>query len=494
MSISEAAAKFNLWKSHPSQMVRDLFGIKPDLWQEEILEAFPHNHRIAMKASKGVGKSAVEAWLAWNFLLTRPYPKIAATSITGSNLADGLWSEMAVWMKASPLLKDNFTFTKTRIFLNEAPETWWMSARPWSKTADTREQGNTLAGLHADYICFFLDESGGIPEAVAASAEAALSSCIEGHIIQAGNPTSLDGMLYKACTRDRAMWYVREITSDPDSPMRSNRVSIEWAKNQITMYGRDNPFVMVNVLGQFPPSAFNALIGLDEVEDALRRVYREPDYSYAARVLGVDVARGGADSSIIFPVQGLQGFTPLQYRNIDGTEGANLTARKWRDWGADACFIDDTGGFGSSWIDNLRRIGYSPVGVHFNAKSMNPRYANKRTEMIFDCIEWIKGGASLPNVPELTAALTETTYTFKGDALIIEPKDMIKARLGYSPDFLDALALTKCQPVLRQARQPVFVARQEPSYDPLNRNRIKQEIGLQPGVAAGWGSDFRKLF
>jgi hypothetical protein len=47
-------------------------------------------------------------------------------------------------------------------------------------------------------------------------------------------------------------------------------------------------------------------------------------------------------------------------RHIDGTQGAGLVARKWQDWQADACFIDDTGGFGSSWIDNLRRLGREP--------------------------------------------------------------------------------------------------------------------------------------
>ena len=74
------------------------------------------------------------------------------------------------------------------------PETWWMSARTWAKTADKARLGQTLAGLHSDYILFILDESGGIPDAVMASAEAALSSCVEGHIVQALHTlTAFDG-------------------------------------------------------------------------------------------------------------------------------------------------------------------------------------------------------------------------------------------------------------------------------------------------------------
>jgi hypothetical protein len=49
---------------------------------------------------------------------------------------------------------------------------------------------------------------------------------------------------------------------------------------------------------------------------------------------------------------------------------------------ADACFIDDTGGFGSSWIDNLRRLGREPIGIAFSGKADDPRYDNKRARWI----------------------------------------------------------------------------------------------------------------
>ncbi len=476
MSLAEAADSFIRWKQHPDQFVREVFGVTPDPWQDEVLKAFPHKPRIAMKACKGPGKTAVLAWIAWNFLLTRDNPKIAATSITGANLSDNLWTEMAKFQQKSPLLKQTFTWIKTRIFLNEQPETWWMSARPWSKAADTSEQGNTLAGLHADNILFLLDESGDIPESVAMAAEAALTSCVEGHIVQAGNPSSLKGMLYKSCTRDRKLWHVVEITSDPDDPMRTPRVSIEWARQQIEAYGRDNPYIKVNILGQFPDAAFNALISVEEVEASMKRSYREPDYSAHARILGCDVARGGLDKSVIFPRQGLQAFNPMVYRNIDGTRGADIVSRKWQEWDADACFVDDTGGFGSSWLDNLMRLGFSPVGVHFSEKSGNPRYFNKRTEIIFELVNWIKRGGALPYSPEMIASLTETTYTFKGDSLIIEPKELIKERLGYSPDEMDALALTFSQPVVRMSKHPAPNGRFKSDYNPLSPTYIKNAL------------------
>jgi phage terminase large subunit len=166
---------------------------------------------------------------------------------------------LGLWQGRSKLLSETFQWTKTRIFAKEHPEAWWCSARTWAKSADKDQQANTLAGLHSDYILFVLDESGGMSDAIMASAEAALSSCIEGHIVQAGNPTHLSGPLYGACTRERRLWFVVDIDGDPDNPKRASRVSIERARQQIEKYGRDNPFVLVNVFGQFPPSSLNAL-------------------------------------------------------------------------------------------------------------------------------------------------------------------------------------------------------------------------------------------
>lgn len=475
--VKVAIDKIRVWREKPDIFVREVFEVVPDAWQDDVLRAFPANPRLAMKACKGPGKTALLAWLAWNFLLTRPHPKIAATSITSDNLADGLWTEMAKWQAKSPLLKAAFTWTKTRITCNEAPETWWMSFRTWPKGGDSNQQADTLAGLHADFLLFLIDEAGGIPDAVMAAAEAGLANAgqpgKEAHIVMAGNPTHLEGPLYRACTSERHLWHVTEITSDPDDPKRTPRVSIEWARQQIEKYGRDNPWVLVNVYGKFPPSSLNSLIGPDEVREAMSRHLRPEQYNFAAKILGVDVARYGDDSSIIFPRQGLASFEPTVMRNVDSIQGAGNVARKWGDWNADACFVDDTGGYGAGWIDGLRQLGRSPIGVPFSGKSTSGRYHNKRTEMWFEMVEWIKSGGALPNIPELVAELTTPTYAFKGDRLILEDKDQIKLKLGRSPDYADALALTFAQPVVPAHKNyPSFIennGRALTEYDPWSR-------------------------
>lgn len=446
-AVRQASERIKLWREKPHVMVRELFGITPDAWQEDVLTIFPKAPRIAMKACAGPGKTAVLAWCSWNFLLTRPHPKILATAISGENLRDNLWTEMEHWRLKSPLLTECFEWQAERIFSKENPNTWFMSARKWSKSATPEQQGNTLRGAHGDYVMAVVDESGGVPQAVMATAENIGSSAKEWHILQAGNPTHLEGPLYAACTAGRDLWHVVEITGDPDDPKRSPRVSVEWARNQIRMYGADNPWVLVNVFGRFPPSSLNSLIGPDEVNAALGRHVSADKYSHAARVLGVDVGRFGDDPSIIFPRQGIASFTPIVLRNATSLQGAGSVARKWTDWSADACFVDGTGGFGAGWIDALEGLGRTAIDVQFAGKANDPKYFNKRAELWFEGCEWIKGGGCLPNVPEIVAELTTPTYTFKGDKLILEDKEQIKARLGRSPNYADALFTTFAEPV-----------------------------------------------
>lgn len=450
-------------------MVEQLFGIKPDEWQVDALRAFPHSPRIAMKACAGPGKTALLAWIGWNFLLTRPHPKIGATSVSGANLKANLWAELANWRARSDLLKNQFEQIGTEIYHREFRETWKIEARTWAQDANPSQIGNALRGLHADYVMWLLDESGAYPDSILPVAENIFSGAPkEAHIVQSGNPTHLSGPLYHACVKARGLWTIIEITGDPDDPKRSPRIPIEHAREQIAQYGRDNPWVMVNILGQFPPASLNALLGVGDIERAMQQKYQDHDIEGFPRILGVDVAREGLDRSVIFPRQGLVAFKPHIMRNATSTQGAGQVARTWTDWNVDAVFVDNTGGFGAGWIDQLALLRRHAIGVGFAERAEDKRYFNRRAEMYFRMAEWIKKGGCLPNEPDLVGELTETTYMFKKDALMLEPKDSIKARLGRSPDLADGLALTFAADVAPRANPMQIPFRQRvDSYDPF---------------------------
>jgi hypothetical protein len=442
-SISEA---IRVWRDDPVQFVRDNFGVEPDEWQKDTLRAYGEKQCLAMKASKGCGKTTILSWIGWHYLCTRPAPKIAAISVSKDNLRDGLWTEMAKWMAESPFISSQFKWTAKRIFHKDYAANWYMSARSYSKSADPKEQAAALAGLHDDYMMFLIDEVSEIPDGILATAEAGLTSGIECKIVMAGNPTKTSGPLYNACTTGRHIWHVIEITSDPDDPKRTPRVDINWARRMIQQYGKDHPYVLINIMGKFPPTSLNALLGPDEVEAAVNRWVKEDSYKWSQKRLGIDVARFGDDSTIIFPRQGLVAFPFVEMKNARTTEIADRVIAGKLKWGSEREFVDGTGGFGAGVVDKMYEAGHRCREVHFNEKASDPQYFNMRAQMWYEMAKWIKRGGSIPKDDELKKELCAPFYYFKGDKIIIESKDEIKSRLGWSTDRSDALALTFAEP------------------------------------------------
>ena len=467
--MTPAQARIKRWRENPLTFVTEELHAEPDAWQQKVLEVFPSQDvdkiRISMQACAGPGKSAVLAWCGWNFLACygdkNEHPNGAAMSVTSDNLKDNLWKELSVWHGRSEFLKAAFVWTKERIFAKDHPSTWFISARTWSKSANAEEQGRTLSGLHSKYILYLIDESGDISPAVLRAAEQGLSNCKWGKILQAGNPTSLDGMLHLAATTQRHLWFIVRITGDPDDAERSPRISIEWAREQIKLYGRDNPWVMSYILGLFPPASINALLGPDEVEAAMKRHLREDEYSWSQKRLGIDVARFGDDRTVIFPRQGLASFTPVVMRHDPSKDKpsvdiANRVMMAKQRWDSEMEFFDDTVGWAHGAVDVMRAAGHSPIAVDFGGKAMDSRYKNRRAEMWMKMAEWIRRGGALPQIPELVRELTAPTYTYVGGQFLLEPKDQIKKRIGVSPDIADALALTFAMPDMPSHQGTIF--------------------------------------
>jgi len=483
--MTPAQQKIKLWRENPVQFVYDNFKADPDEWQADTLRKLAgttHNprRRIGMKSCTGAGKSTVLAWIGWHRLVCFAnkgrHPKGAALSGQGrENLRDTLWAELSSWQQRSEFLKTAFKWTGERIASVDHPETWFLSARSYAKDADTEAIGRSLSGLHSEFPFILLDEAGDMPVTVGQKASQIFTGgVVDGLIIGAGNPTSTDGLLYHMSVTERDLWDVVTITADPDDPRRTPRVDIEHAREQIRLYGKENPWIMSTILGLFPLTATNSLFSVAEVEAGLGKHLQEPQYNFIQKRIGVDVALYGDDRTVLFPRQGLASFMPTVMRTQEPADiSAALMTLKQKE-NSEQEFIDDTGGWGSGVISHYRAAGYHPLGVQAAGSAIDPRYFNKRAEMWFAMRDWLRAGAALPKLPEIVAELTTTEYTMKNGRLLLQPKEIVKRKLGRSPDLADALAQTFALPDRPMNKYGVAhgsVGKAATEYDPLAEGR-----------------------
>lgn len=188
-------------------------------------------------------------------------------------------------------------------------------------------------------------------------------------------------------------------------------------------------------------------ISLTLTVEARRRACNEEDLRNQPLILGVDVARFGDDSTVIYPRRGLQALQPLIMQGANNMEVASRLANIINDDRPDAVFID--GGGGAGVIDRLRQLGFPQViEVQFGGRASDDgHFKNRRAEMWNKMRDWLNLGGALSEdrvVQEL--CIPQFEYDPVG-RLKLESKSEIKKRLKRSPDSADALALTFSEPV-----------------------------------------------
>jgi len=483
ISNEKAAA----WRRDARIFVRDVCKDTPDAWQDEFLAALsgieigglpPPRPMLALKACKGPGKSRAMAWAIWWWLFTRWHANAIALSITWDNLRDNLWTELARVQTQSWALQTLFVHTGERIVAKQYPKDWWCSARSFPQNADKTQQANTLAGMHGRHPAVFCDEVGDYPDGVVVAAEAIFSTQVDGkpvdgRLVIAGNPTRIDGPLYRVCTKDRLRWWVKEITGDPDDPGRATRIDREWAQAQIDQWGRDNPWVLVNIFGKFPPVQFNKLLGPDDVDAAARREIPRSVYQDEPVIMGLDVARYGDNETVLTRRQGLMTFRQMYWRKTDLMTQADQIANEYFIHKPAALFVDDSG-LGGGLYDRLRQFGVSAIQVDAGGTPLEQRFDDRRAEMWWRMKEWLLKGGCIPNDPALRSELVAPVFKYEPRGKItkfcLETKqDMVKRGLA-SPDHADSLALTFAAPVAFSIGP---FQRTDPQFAPLTHQPVR---------------------
>ncbi len=423
----------------------------PDLWQRDILTEIGRKLRagisateavqIAVASGHGIGKSALVAWLIEWAISTCEDCKGVVTANTENQLKTKTWAELAKWHRLC-ITEHWFKLTATALFAKDPAheKTWRIDMVAWSEN-----NTEAFAGMHnlGKRILLIYDEASAVSDRIWEVSEGALTDS-DTEILWCcfGNPTQNTGRFRECFGKFKHRWITRQI--DSRTVKISNKGQIDkW----ILDYGEDSDFVRVRVRGVFPSTSANALFGPEECDESSAREYPLGSQDHAAIILGVDVARQGDDSSAIVKRQGKVAW-PIRMMKIPDTMlVASQVAQEMDASRADACFVDESGGYGAGVVDALRQINRDPIGVQFGGKATDARYFNKRSEMYFELSKWVKAGGKLPDDPELKEELCATTYSFQGDKFRLCSKDDIKEVIGRSPDKADALILTFAYPV-----------------------------------------------
>jgi hypothetical protein len=164
-------------------------------------------------------------------------------------------------------------------------------------------------------------------------------------------------------------------------------------------------------------------------------------------VLGIDPARGGADSTVIAVRQGRDLIALRRYHGADTMEVVGRVIEAIEEFKPTLAVIDE-GGLGYGILDRLNEQRYKVRGVNFGWKSKNAiMWGNKRAELWGAMRDWLRS-ASIPSDRQLKADLTGPMEKPNSSGTIfLEGKKEMKARGLASPDAADALACTFAFPV-----------------------------------------------
>lgn len=432
----------------------------PDEWQIKVLTRLGQGLitieeaiLIAVTSGHGVGKSALVAWIVWWAYSTASGTRGVVTANTENQLKTKTWVEIAKWHRLF-IAKALFKCTATAIFSvdEELAREWRIDIVPWSE-----RNTEAFAGLHnaGRRILIVFDEASAIPDVIWEVTEGAMTDRDTEIIwIVMGNPTRTSGRFRDCFDGGQFAHRWWQLKVDSRRVKRTNKAQLEkWIED----YGLDSDFVRVRITGEFPKSDANSFIPRKLAEEAAAR---PSGMGSGPIVIGVDPARFGDDSSVLYARQGLDAKLepPEVYQGLSVTEVAFRAQSMFYRLNASAVFVDGTGA-GGGVVDVLRMLGIPTVDVQFAARAdglltagPGVRYGNKRAEIWGAMREFLKTGAIFDTIPagniSLLDELCMPTYFHNAKAgIMLEPKESVKRRLGKSPDIADALAVTFAQPL-----------------------------------------------
>ena len=432
----------------------------PRQWQRDVLRTIAKHIkdnqgqvdmttlREAVSSGRGIGKSALVSWLILWMLTTRIGSSVVVSANSESQLRSVTWGELTKWqamiinahwweISATKLVPAKWVCELVERDLKKGTRYWAAEGKLWSE-----ENPDSYAGVHNhDGMMLIFDEASGIPDGIwSVGAGFFTENILDRYWFAFSNPRRNQGYFFECFNSKRDFWNGRQI--DARQVEDTDKAVYEQI---IAEYGEDSSQARVEVYGEFPSAGEDQFISPTLVEDAFKRE-RYKDTS-APIVIGVDPARGGADSTVILVRQGRDIISIKRYQGEDTMSIVGRVIEAIEEFKPVMTVIDE-GGLGYGILDRLTEQRYKVRGVNFGSRAKNSiMWGNKRAEMWGAMREWLKT-ASIPEDRKLKSDLTGPMKKPNSSGTIfLEGKKEMKARGMASPDAADALCVTFAFPV-----------------------------------------------
>lgn len=185
--------------------------------------------------------------------------------------------------------------------------------------------------------------------------------------------------------------------------------------------------------------------------DAAMRRWKKRDVKPMMDSLGVDVARGGDDSTVISRRHGYWYDELLAYPGKQTPDGPAVMGVTVKDWRNRAPIHIDVIGVGSSPYDFMKQAGLPVYGVNVAVsapgtdKSGALTFANLRSFLVWRLREQLDPANGLPiELPpdrRLAADLCAFTWTPRGKEIYVHSREEVFKKIQRSPDYAVAVFL-----------------------------------------------------
>lgn len=459
-------------------------GLPPDeASQVDILTAVRDYDMVAVRSGHKVSKSCSAAGIGLWWVGTRPHGRVILTAPAGHQVESILWTEIRDLVARTHPAQQGKTLPPMPGVIHVDPHNGYELAPGWGMWGVTTNKPERMSGKSGAEQLFIVDEASGYPEDIFVSVFGNMAG--GGKVVLFSNPTRTSGTFFDAFNDKRGAWKTLHVSSLNTPNFHGGNVpglaNPNWHETIAKKLwgGPGNPLYDMRALGNFPSQSENGIVPMVLMEQGMARWQTTEPADDDELDIGVDVARGGEDESILAPRRGLKVFE-LEAVPVDKTAGAlppgpqigeavvrmARRMRKVTDRLRPRVKVDAIG-VGTAVLDYLA-LNYAEemeiVGVNTSCaaetvkiiaagtdisppKTAADEYRNLRTQILFGITAWLREGGAIPQDPQLGKELVATSFYFvtKGK-LAAEDKDEVKRRIRCSPDRADAVALAIYDP------------------------------------------------